>query len=63
MRLLWAQAEVGGEIGDSKFWIWRCSKMPWKAKKGKVKVKSLSDIELFVTPGAAQFSKPEHWSG
>ena len=32
LRLLWARAEVEGEIGDSKLWIWRCSKMPWKAK-------------------------------
>ena len=71
LRLLWAQAEVGGEIGDSKFWIWRCSKMPWKAKKGKVKVKSLSRVQLFAIPWTVTyqappsmgFSRQEYWSG
>ena len=58
LRLLWAQAEVGGEIGDSKFWIWRCSKMPWKAKKGKVKVKSLSRVQLFAIPWTVTYQAP-----
>ena len=58
LRLLWAQTEVGGEIGDSKFWIWRCSKMPWKAKKRKVKVKSLSRVQLFAIPWTVTYQAP-----
>ena len=45
--------------------------MPWKAKKRKVKVKSLSHVRLFSTlwtityqaPPSMGFSRQEYWSG
>ena len=51
-------------LSTKQKWSYRCGKQTYVDQKvEKVKVKSLSHVQLYETPPSMEFSRQENWSG